>query len=287
LDVSIELVKELRNKTGAGMMDCKNALVQSEGNFELAIEFLRKKGAASSQKRSEKIAKEGLIIARTNDSKNEAVIAEVNCETDFVAKSEAFKKFANNIVVAALNHKVNNVEQILDKSIDSSLKVSDSLNDLLASVGEKIEIKRVNYLKSDNGFFCEYNHMGNKVGSLIELNGSFTDRGAFLGNELAMQVVAMKPIAIDRSEIDKTTLDKEKEIYITQAKNEKKPDNIAEKIAINKIEKYFQENCLLEQEYIKEPSKTVTDIIKEISKEVGIDYTVSKMLRFQLGETIQ
>lgn len=286
MDVSIELVKELRNKTGAGMMDCKNALIQSDGNFELAIEYLRKKGAASSQKRSEKIAKEGLIIARTNDSKNEAVIAEVNCETDFVAKSEAFQKFANYIVNTALNNKVNNVEQIMDKNIDNSLNVSDALNDLLAAVGEKIEIKRVNYLKTETGFYSEYNHLGNKLGSLIELKGEFTERGAYLGNELAMQVVAMKPIAINRNEIDKSIIEKEKEIYLSQAKNEKKPDNIAEKIAVNKIEKYFQENCLLEQEYIKEPSKTVSEIIKEISKETGIEYSVSKMLRFQLGETI-
>ena len=157
----------------------------------------------------------------------------------------------------------------------------------LKKVGEKIEIKRVNYLNSDKGFFSCYNHLWNKIASIIELEGKITDKGLILGNDLAMQVVAMKPIAVERNQIDSATIEKEKEIYFTQARNEKKPENIAEKIANNKIEKFFQENCLLEQEFIKEAAKMVKEYISEIYKETGIDYKVKSMIRFQLGETIQ
>jgi elongation factor Ts len=129
--------------------------------------------------------------------------------------------------------------------------------------------------------------VGNKIVSIIELSGSLTDKGTELGNELAMQVAAMKPLSIDRTGIDKTVVEKEKEIYMTQARNEKKPENIVEKIANNKVEKYFQENCLLEQEFVKEPGKSVTDVINAVSKETGVDYKVKSMVRYQLGETLE
>jgi len=285
LDVSIEQVKKLREKTGAGMMDCKNALAESGGDFEKAIEYLRKKGAATSQKRSDRIAKEGLIIAKTNEDEKIAVIVEVNCETDFVARSDAFRKFAQEAVSNTFLFKKEDVEGLLAFSVNGKT-LKQAFDDLTASVGEKIEVKRIKYLVSGNGFYSCYNHIGNKIASVIELEGQVTPQGNMLGNELAMQVAAMKPIAIDRSQVDKSILEKEKEIYITQAKNEKKPDNIAEKIAANKIEKYFQENCLLEQEYIKDSSKSVSDFINEINKETGASYKVKTMIRFQLGETL-
>jgi elongation factor Ts len=156
----------------------------------------------------------------------------------------------------------------------------------VAKVGEKIEIKRANYFKSGNGFFCEYNHVGNKIASIVELTGQITDKGVVLGTDLAMQVAAMKPIAVNRNGISPELINKEKEIYISQAKNEKKPENIAEKIAANKIEKFFQENCLVEQEFIKEQGKTVAEIINSVSKEAGTDYKVKQFVRYQLGETL-
>lgn len=286
MDISVEQVKELRNKTGAGMMDCKKALMESGGDFEKAIEYLRKKGAMTAQKRSEKIAKEGLIIARTSDDRKESAIVEINCETDFVARSEDFQSFTNIAVDSVLKEKTGDISVIEGKSIGGKT-VKDGLDELLAKVGEKIQFKRAAYFTSKNGFFCAYNHVGNKIASIIELTGALTEKGTELGNDLAMQVVAMKPIAIDRSGIPQSVIDKEKDIYMTQARNEKKPENIVEKIAGNKVEKYFQENCLVEQEFIRESGKTVKDVIAEVSKETGIEYKVINMVRYHLGETLE
>lgn len=286
MEVSVEQVKALRNKTGAGMMDCKKALMESDGDIEKAIEYLRKKGSLTAQKRSDRIAKEGLIVAKTSLERKECAIVEVNCETDFVARSDDFQKFTNDAVDAALANKIGDIAQLETKQV-GSITIRQALDGLIGKIGEKIEFKRAAYFSSTDGFFCAYNHVGNKVASIIELTGSLTDKGAELGNDLAMQVVAMKPLAIDRNGIDKSVVEKEKEIYITQAKNEKKPDNIVEKIANNKIEKYFQENCLIEQEFVKEPGKSVSEIIKAVSKETGVDYKVKSMVRYQLGETIE
>lgn len=285
MEVSIEQVKKLREKTGAGMLDCKNALIESGGDFEKAIEYLRKKGAATSQKRSDRIAKEGLIIAQTSEDEKVAVIVEINCETDFVARSEAFQKFAAEAVNNTFLYKKEDIDGLMNFSVNGK-SLKQGFDDLTASVGEKIEVKRVKYMVSGKGFYTCYNHLGNKIASVIELEGPVTEKGITLGNELAMQVVAMKPVSIDRSQINKSIIEKEKEIYITQAKNEKKPDNIAEKIAANKIEKYYQENCLLEQEYVRDSSKSVKDYINDINKEAGTDYHVKTMIRYQLGETL-
>jgi elongation factor Ts len=286
VEVTVEQVKELRGKTGAGMMDCKKALMESDGDFEKAIEYLRKKGSATSQKRIDRIAKEGLIVAETSGDRKEVVIAEVNCETDFVARSDDFKSFTNSIISALMTLKTDDMNVLLNYRADGRT-IQQAFDELLGKVGEKIEIKRVKYLKSGNGFFNAYNHVGNKIASVIELSGTLTDEGANLGNDLAMQVVAMKPIAIYRSEISEDVINKEKDIYLTLARNEKKPENIAEKIAANKVEKFFQENCLVEQEFVKEQGKSVSDIISAVSKQVGQDYKVVKMLRFQLGETLE
>lgn len=285
MDVSVEQVKALRNKTGAGMMDCKKALMESGGDFEKAIEYLRKKGSLVAQKRSDRIAKEGLILALTSEDRKQAAIVEVNCETDFVARSDEFQGFTKSAVSEALKEKTGDISVLEGKLLgDKTLK--QALDELTGKVGEKIEFKRALYMCTNDGFFSAYNHVGNKIASIIELTGVLSDRGAELGNNLAMQVVAMTPLAIDREGIDKERIEKEKEIYITQARNEKKPENIVEKIAANKIEKYYQENCLVEQEFIREQGKSVNDIIKAVSKETGNDYKVKKMIRFQLGETL-
>jgi len=285
MEISLEQVKALRAKTGAGMMDVKKALQESNGDFDRAIEFLRKKGSMTSHKRMERIAKEGLIIARTSADRKEAVILEVNCETDFVARSDVFKEFASRLADVAMNFGLSDVNKLLSVKLTDNVTVQESLDELVAKVGEKIEIKRVSHFKSSDGFFSEYNHVGNKIASLVEMTGDVSDQGLRIGNELAMQVVAMKPISLDRTGISKEVIEKEKEIYLTQARNEKKPENIAEKIAANKVEKYYQENCLIEQEYMREPGKTVGDFVKEVSKEAGLEYKVRAFVRFQLGET--
>lgn len=286
MDISLDLIKKLREKTGAGIADCKKALIESDGNFDKAIEYLRKKGAATSQKRSDRIAKEGLIFASVNESRNEAAIVEVNCETDFVAKSDKFNVLANAVVDAVFANKSGDVNALLSSKNSAGNTVQQVLDEATASVGEKIELKRAAYFTSNDGFFCEYNHLGNKVASLIELTGKITDEGISLGNDLSMQIVAMKPLTIDRSGVIQEMIDKEKEIYKVQAVNEGKPDNIADKIASNKVEKFYEENCLLEQEFVKEQGKTVNDVIRAVSKTAGNEYKVKTMVRYQLGETI-
>jgi elongation factor Ts len=287
LDISLDLVKKLREKTGAGISDSKKALVESNGDFDKAIEYLRKKGAATSQKRSDRIAKEGIVLAKTNDSRTEAAIIEVNCETDFVGRSDAFRKLANTVLEAVFAAKSGDVNTILSTKTSAGTTVQQVVDETTASVGEKVEVKRAVYHKSDNGFFNDYNHPGNKIASLIEITGKMTDEGRNLGNDLAMQVVAMKPLTIDRDGISKEMVEKEKEIYKIQAINEGKPENIADRIAANKVEKFYEENCLVEQEFVKEPGKTVKDIIKTVSGLSGNDYIVKTMVRFQLGETIE
>jgi elongation factor Ts len=286
VDVSIELVKKLREKTGAGIADCKKALVESGGDFDKAIEYLRKKGAATSQKRSDRIAKEGLIYARVNDARSEAAIVEVNCETDFVAKSEKFNNLAASVIEAVFASRSGSVETLLSFKTSGGNTVQQTVDETTASVGEKVELKRAQFFSSNDGFFCDYNHPGNKVASLIGITGKATEDGVQLGNDLAMQIVAMKPLTIDRTGVSSEMIEKEKEIYRIQAVNEGKPENIAEKIAGNKVEKFYEENCLVEQEFVKESGKTVGDVISTVSKASGNDYKVKTMVRYQLGETI-
>lgn len=286
MDVSLDLVKKLREKTGAGIADCKKALVESDGDFEKAIDYLRKKGAATSQKRSDRVAKEGLIFARVSKDRNEAAIVEVNCETDFVARSDAFTNLANAVIDAVFASKNGDVASLLGVKSASGSTIQQVVDETTASVGEKVEVKRAAYYSTSDGFYCDYNHLGNKVASLIGLTGKVTDEGVSLGNDLAMQIVAMKPLTIDRSGVSDDMIAKEKEIYKIQAINEGKPENIADKIASNKVEKFYEENCLIEQEFVKEPGKTVGDIIKTVSGLSGSEYKVTTMVRFQLGETI-
>lgn len=286
MDVSLDLVKKLREKTGAGIADCKKALVESDGDFEKAIDYLRKKGAATSQKRSDRVAKEGLIFARVSKDRNETAIVEVNCETDFVARSDAFTNLANAVIDAVFASKNGDVAALLGVKSASGSTIQQVVDETTASVGEKVEVKRAAYYSTADGFFCDYNHLGNKVASLIGLTGKVTDEGVSLGNDLAMQIVAMKPLTIDRSGVSDDMIAKEKEIYKIQAINEGKPENIADKIASNKVEKFYEENCLIEQEFVKEPGKTVGDIIKTVSGLSGSEYKVTTMVRFQLGETI-
>lgn len=285
MDVSIELVKKLRDKTGAGIADCKKALVESEGDFDKAVEYLRKKGAAASQKRSDRIAKEGLIFAKANESRNEAAIIEVNCETDFVAKSDKFVELAKAMLEAVFTSKSGDMNTIMTAKSGNDT-AQQVLDEATGSLGEKIEFKRAAYFTSNDGFFCDYNHLGNKVASLIELTGKVTEEGVQLGNDIAMQVVAMRPLVIDRSGVSQEMIEKEKEIYKIQAINEGKPENIAEKIAGNKVEKFYEENCLVEQEFVKEPGKSVSDVIKTVGEVSGNEYKVKTMVRYQLGETI-
>lgn len=283
MEITLDLIKELRNKTGAGINDCKKALIEAEGKIEKAVEVLRKKGAAMAVKRADKIANEGAIKSKISDDKTSGAIIEVNCETDFVSKGDEFQKFAENIAKTALEIDSDDTEKILSSKVDNGLTVKETIDEIMGKVGEKTELKRAKVIKVKDGFVADYIHFGSKLGALIGIKGTLNDESEKLGKSIAMQIVAMNPQSIDRSGISKDVIDKEKEIYLTVAKNENKPDKIAETIVNNKVERFYQDNCLLEQEYINEAGKSIKDLIAEFNKKNNNNLEIVDMVRFQLG----
>ena len=275
-------VNELRKKTGAGMMDCKKALTEANGNFEKAIEILRKKGASVASKRAEKTANEGMIVTKVSEDHKKASIIEVNCETDFVAKSEDFINLANNVVEST--YKSN--EQDAQKLLDSNTDLKNLLNDVMGKVGEKIEVSRVSTEFAENGLIVDYIHMGSKLGVLVKFDNVNSNpmELAEIGKDIAMQVAAMNPICVYREEVPTTTVEKEIDIYKELAKKEGKPENILDKIAQGKLNKFYQENCLAEQAFIKDNSKSISDLIAEFNKKNNAQAKISLFKRFHLGD---
>jgi elongation factor Ts len=283
MEITLDLIKELRNKTGAGINDCKKALTEADGNMEKAIELLRKKGAAMAMKRADKVANEGAVKSKISGDKKTGAIIEVNCETDFVSKGDEFQKFAENIANTALITESDDTEKILSSKIDGKLTVKETIDEIMGKVGERTELKRAKLIKAADGFVADYIHFGSKLGALVGFKGTLSDEAEKLGKSIAMQVVAMHPISISREEISKEVIEKEKEIYLTVAKNENKPDKIAETIVNNKVERFYQDNCLLEQEYINEAGKSIKDLIAEFNKKNNNNLEIADMVRFQLG----
>lgn len=277
-------VNELRQKTGAGMMDCKKALTESNGDFEKAIEILRKKGASIASKRADKSANEGIVVSKVSSDRKKASMIEVNCETDFVAKSDDFIKLANEIVEVTFKSELSNAQQLLDS--DKNMK--ERVVDVMGKVGEKIEISRVLTEKADNGLIVDYIHMGSKLGVLVKFDNvtGNADELAELGKNIAMQVAAMNPICVYREEVPTATIEKEIDIYKELARKEGKPENILEKIATGKLNKFYSENCLFEQAYIKDStsSKTVGNLIEDYNKKNSSQTKISLFKRFHLGD---
>lgn len=282
MKIGAQQVNELRKKTGAGMMDCKKALTEADGDMEKAIEILRKKGAAVASKRAERSANEGLIVTKISDDRKHGAIAEVNCETDFVAKNNDFVNLANEVIEAVFNSQPASVDELLDKN--SALK--EKVIEVLGKVGEKVEISRVADEEASNGILVDYIHMGSKLGVLIKFDDvtESADDMFKLGKDVAMQVAAMKPMSVYREDIPKETIEKEIEIYKEIARKEGKPEQILEKIATGKLNKFYQENCLAEQSYIKDNSKTVGDLIKEFNTKYNSEVRISLFYRFHLGD---
>ena len=282
MSISAAEVNELRKKTGAGMMDCKKALTEANGDFEKAIEILRKKGASVAAKRAEKSANEGMIITKVSDDNKKAVIVEINCETDFVAKSNDFVQLANKVADKTFQTESNDAQKL----IETNTELGNLLNDVMGKVGEKIEVSRVATEKAENGLLVDYVHMGSKLGVLVKFDNVSKNPGELseIGKDIAMQVAAMNPICVYREEVPANTIEKEIDIYKELARKEGKPENILDKIAQGKLNKFYQENCLVEQAFIKDNSKSVKDLIIEFNKKSGTEAKISLFRRFHLGD---
>lgn len=282
MSISAAEVNELRKKTGAGMMDCKKALTEANGDFEKAIEILRKKGASVAAKRAEKSANEGMIVTKISSDNKKAAIVEVNCETDFVANSDDFVKLANQVVETVFATDAQNSKALLESNSD----LHNMLVDVIGKVGEKIEISRVASEKAENGLLVDYVHMGSKLGVIVKFDNVTNSPQELveIGKDIAMQVAAMNPICVYREEVPTSTIEKEIDIYKELARKEGKPENILEKIAQGKLNKFYQENCLTEQAFIKDNSKSVNDLLKEFNSKNNCQTKISLFKRFHLSD---
>ena len=284
-------VQKLREMTGVGMMDCKKALTAAEGDMDKAIEWLREKGLAAQTKKAGKIAAEGVSYAIVADN-GVGVVIEVNSQTDFVAKNEVFQNFVKDLANLVATENPADVEALKACTYPGTDRtVADVTADKVLAIGENIQIRR--FVRYAEGVNVPYIHMGGKVGVLVNLavEGIEADKVTELGKDVAMQICAMNPTFLDKSDVDQATLDKEKEILLIQAKedpkNANKPENIIEKMVLGRIGKYYEENCLLQQAFVKENKISVEKHVAEVAKQLGGKITVKAFTRFQTGEGIE
>ena len=289
-NITAALVKELRERTSAGMMDCKKALMENDGDMDKAIDWLREKGLAQAAKKAGRIAAEGAVVQYITECGKVGAVVEVNCETDFVAKTDNFMNFANSVAkhVALANPadlESLNAQKFVD---DESKTISDMISDATVAIGEKISIRRFARYETA-GLVSSYIHMGGKVGVLVEVATEAADNDAVkeLAHDICLQIAAAKPEAVRREEVNAENLEKEKEIYRVKALESGKPEKIVDKIVEGQVEKYYKEVCLLEQVFVKDSDKTVKGLISEVAKAVGSPIDVVRYVRFERGEGIE
>lgn len=287
--ITAQMVKELRERTGAGMMDCKKALSEANGDSEKAVEILREKGLAAAAKKAGRIAAEGLVKTYISEDGKTASIVEVNCETDFVAVNEDFVTFADNVAKQAATTNVGTIEELVEeKYIGGDKTIQETVNELIAKIGENMAVRRFSKLSVANGTIASYIHGGGRIGVLVKVEcEKDSDVLAVVAKDVAMQVAATNPLFLNRDAVDSEALEKEKEIYRVQALNEGKPEKIVEKMVVGRVQKYYKENCLVEQVYVKNPDLTIDKYLQEKSKEVGAPITVAAFVRFEKGEGIE
>jgi len=280
MSISAADVKQLRDQTGAGMMDCKKALTEAEGNFDKAIEILRKKGQKLSAKRADREAKEGVVIAKTSANKNKGIVLRLSCETDFVAKGEGFIKLANAFADLALSNLPETRDELLNLEIDG-MSLASKVEEQTGLIGEKLELSDYAKIETEagQGQVLPYIHMGYKAGVIVALNQEGTDYED-AGKNVAMQVAAMHPIAVDKDGVDQSIVEKEIEIGMEVARKEGKPEMLLEKIAKGKLNKYFKENTLLNQAYVKSSGK---ESVAEYLRSNHPDLTVTDFKHIKLG----
>lgn len=288
--VTASMVKELRELTGAGMMDCKKALNETDGDMDAAIEYLRKNGEAKAVKKAGRIAAEGLVMAEVKDDKTAAIV-EVNSETDFVAKNAEFQAFVKAVTNQAMATEAKDMDTFMAEAWneDSSKTVQDALTEKISVIGEKLSIRRFEKIVS-NGCVVSYIHGGGRIGVLVEAETDVVnDEIRKCLKNVAMQVAAMSPKYVSRDEVSQEFMDHEKEILLAQAKTENpdKPDNIIEKMIIGRLNKEMKEICLLDQVYVQDSDLTVSKYVAKVAKENGANMTVKKFIRFETGEGIE
>ncbi|KXK38676.1 MAG: elongation factor Ts [Saprospiraceae bacterium] len=266
INISASAVKELREQTGVGMMDCKKALIEAEGDFDKAIELLRKRGQKLSEKRADRDAKEGVVIAQVCEECKKGVVVRLSCETDFVSKNEDFIQLTKDIAAAALDKFPATLEELLNVEING-VTIATLVNEQVAKIGEKIELAEYHTLQAP--LVASYIHMGNKAGVLVGLNIGDTQY-MDAGKDVAMQVAAMKPVAVDQKDVPQEIIDKEIEIGKEIARNEGKAEEMLEKIAIGKLNKFFKENTLLNQVFVKDGKISVAEYLKSKNPELTV-----------------
>ena len=275
-------VVALREKTGAGILDCKKALTETDGNMEKAIDFLREKGMATAAKKASRIAAEGIVAAKVEG--NTGVLVEVNCETDFVAKGDQFKDFVSGVASYVNANDVKDIDELVSIKNDETVAAT-------AKIGEKISIRRFVKYQTTDGIIESYIHMGGKVGVLVELTGCTCDGAKELAHDIALQVAASKPLYLVPEEVPQEVIDHEKEILIAQIKNDpklaNKPEQIIARMVEGKVGKYYDENCLLKQAFVKDPSLSITDVIKQTNAKLGKELSVKRFARFEMGEGLE
>ena len=271
--ITAAMVKELREKTGAGMMDCKKALTATEGDAEKAVDWLREKGIAKAEKKAGRVAAEGAVAAYVSADAKTGCVVEINCETDFAAGNDQFKELLAKVAEHIVATKPATLDALNDSVLDGK-NVADLITEATATIGEKISLRRFACYETE-GRLASYIHMGGKIGVLVNLTGGDEQ----LGKDVAMQIAAAAPKAIDRNGVDATDIEHEKEVLRKQAEEEGKPAKIIDRMVEGRINKFYKEVCLNEQEFVKDPDKTIADILGDVK--------VTEFTRFQLGEGIE
>lgn len=275
-------VKELRERTGVGMMECKKALTETSGDIDKAIIFLREKGLSRAAKKAGRVAAEGKIEFLTSGDQKKGVILEVNCETDFVSKNEDFQKFSQDLASLILENDIENVDSLIETSFRSST-VGEILTGLISTIGENIKVRRFKTLKASKGIIAGYSHMGGKICTLVALEGDQIDAIKDLGKDVAMHTAAAAPRFLNSSDVSADELEQEKELARKKLVEQNKPENMIEKIMMGQMSKFYKEVCLNEQAFVKDPSLT----IKGLLKDQGKGATLTAFARYQLGDGIE
>ena len=289
--ITAAMVKELRELTGAGMLECKNAITEADGNMERAVELLREKGLAAASKKSGRIAAEGISFAHINGDKSVGVLLEVNSETDFVAKNQEFRTFVEQVAAQVVVSSAADAEALLQETwlADGQYTVQEALNQKIATIGENLSIRRfAKYERSANGRLISYIHGEGRISVLMELACDADAEPIYeAGRNLCMQIAALNPLFIDRTEISADFIAKEREVLKQQALNEGKPEAIVEKMIEGRLNKNLKELCLIDQQYVKDGEVTVAQYLENVGKEVGAPVSIARFTRFETGEGIE